>query len=452
MQIILHSPIFTSRNHIKYFFEPAVSLISRYNQSTTMAISRLERTSRRKNILIGSAISLVVLFALTLGAIAGGTLRESYRNDPMFFSPFLESVQQAKSKPLQKYSIPELAKQQIPPTEIRIQSVIDDNADFTSYLFSYETYGGTITGQLNVPQSIRETISETSEESSATANTTDNASSATPVIVMLRGYHPLPSYTTGGGTRNGAAALAKAGFITIAPDFLGYGGSDPEFEDSWEARLAKPAQIIQLLETITQVGLPLQNTLNQTVRVSIAQDQVGLWAHSNGGQIALTVLEVLSEPFPTTLWAPVTAPFPYSVLYFGLEQADEGKSQRRWLAQFEETYDVYDFSISRHMDRLTGTIQLHHGTADEAAPIVWSDSFESWVTAENNRREQLIEEDITENESATETGMIDELNQVPLLPIDLTYYRYPGVDHNMRPSWDQVVERDINFFRLQLLQ
>jgi pimeloyl-ACP methyl ester carboxylesterase len=408
-----------------------------------MAISRLERTSRRKRILIGSGITLLVLFALTLGGIGGWVLRESYRNDPMFFSPFLESVQQARQMPLQKYAIPELAKQTIPPTEIRIQSVIDDNADFTSYLFSYETYGGTITGQLNVPQSIRESIDGTNS---------DAETAATPVIVMLRGYHPLASYTTGGGTRNGAAAFAKEGFITIAPDFLGYGDSDPEFEDSWEARLVKPAQIMQLLQTITQVGLPLQNTMNQTVPVSIDQDEVGIWAHSNGGQIALTVLQVLSEPFPTTLWAPVTAPFPYSVLYFGLEQADEGKSQRRWLAQFEETYDVYDFSISRHMDRLTGAIQLHHGTADEAAPIVWSDSFETWVSIENSKREQVLEQTTPSTESATAPGMVDELNQAPLSPIELTYHRYPGADHNMRPSWDQVVQRDITFFRLQLLQ
>lgn len=412
-----------------------------------MAISRLERTSKRKNLLLGSAITLVVLFALTIGGIGGWVLRESYRNDPMFFSPFLESVQQAKRMPLQKYAISQLAEQTIPPSEIRIQSVIDDNADFTSYLFSYETYGGTITGQLNVPQSTREAIDG------------ENAIvSPSPVIVMLRGYHPLPSYTTGGGTRNGAAALARAGFITIAPDFLGYGDSDPEFEDSWEARLAKPAQILQLLETLTQVGLPLQNTLNQTVSVSVEDDQVGMWAHSNGGQIALSVLQIKSEPIPTTLWAPVTAPFPYSVLYFGLEQADEGRSQRRWLAQFEDTYDVYDFSISRHMNRLTGPIQLHHGTADEAAPIVWSDTFENWVTAENTRREQLLEESTddtaaeTETTIATETAIVDELNQAPLSPINLTYYRYPGADHNMRPSWDQVVQRDIGFFREELTQ
>jgi dienelactone hydrolase len=427
-----------------------------------MAFSRIKRTSERKKLILGSAITLVVLLSLTIGVIGGWMLRENYRNDPLFFSPFLESVQQAKRMPLQKYAIPQLAEQTIPPSEIRIQSVIDDNPDFTSYLFSYETYGGKMTGQLNVPQSTREQIDG------------KNAVLPAPVIVMLRGYYPLPSYTTGGGTRNAAAALAKAGFITIAPDFLGYGDSDPEFEDSWEARFAKPAQILQLLETLSQVGLPLRNTLNQTVSVSVNANQVGMWAHSNGGQIALSVLQIYSKPIPTTLWAPVTAPFPYSVLYFGLEQADEGKSQRKWLAQFEETYDVYDFSISRHMDRLTGPIQLHHGTADEAAPIAWSDTFENWVNAENERRKRLLEKSAaqtalkTESTIKTKTGIkaestiesettiatqpatVGELNQKLLPPINLTYYRYPGVDHNMRPSWDQVVQQDISFFREQL--
>lgn len=417
-----------------------------------MAISRLERTSKRKSMLIASGLTLVALFALTIGGVAGWLLRERYRTDPMFFSPFLESVQQAKEKPLQKYAISELSQQSIPPSEIRIQKILDDNAEFTSYLFAFETYGGSMTGQLNIPQSLRESIDPNSTIRTQTTN------SPAPVILMLRGYYQLESYSTGGGTRNAAAEFAKNGYITIAPDFLGYGESDPEFEDSWEARLAKPAQIVQLLESLTQNGVPIQNTLNQEVILSVAQNQIGMWAHSNGGQIALSVLQILEKPIPTTLWAPVTAPFPYSVLYFGLEQADEGKSQRRWLAQFEESYDVFDFSISKHMDRLTGPIQLHHGSADEAAPIVWSTSFESWIKTENNRREQILKQNLLttsqneSTESATETAIKaeNEIDPTPLPPIYLTFFKYPGADHNLRPNWDQVVQRDIEFFNKQL--
>jgi dipeptidyl aminopeptidase/acylaminoacyl peptidase len=29
---------------------------------------------------------------------------------------------------------------------------------------------------------------------------------------------------------------------------------------------------------------------------------------------------------------------------------------------------------------------------------------------------------------------------------DVEYYTYPGADHNMRPGWDSVALRDIEFF------
>ena len=30
--------------------------------------------------------------------------------------------------------------------------------------------------------------------------------------------------------------------------------------------------------------------------------------------------------------------------------------------------------------------------------------------------------------------------------IDIDYYKYIGADHNLRPSWDNVVTRDLAFF------
>jgi len=30
--------------------------------------------------------------------------------------------------------------------------------------------------------------------------------------------------------------------------------------------------------------------------------------------------------------------------------------------------------------------------------------------------------------------------------VEVSYFEYPGADHNMRPSWDEVIARDIAFF------
>lgn len=326
-------------------------------------------------------------------------------------SPFVEQVfVPAKPLPLNQYAITALQSRPYQASELKIEKIITTTPTYTSYLFSYQTLGKKMTGMMNVP----------SDAQPATGF---------PVIILLRGYVPAETYTTGIGTKPAATAFVQQGYVTIAPDFLGYGESDPETEDGWEARLQKPLQVIELLATLKQRP---QVQLNEKQNVLLNTERLGLWAHSNGGQIALTTLEILRQPIPTTLWAPVTAPFPYSVLFYSDENDDEGKAMRRWVAQFEQDYDVFAFSLTKHLDSLTGPILLHQGTGDEAVPFSWNDEFAQKVELENDRREQL---------SATESALPE---------IELTYYRYPGADHNMKPAWNTVIARDLDFFNTTL--
>ena len=150
---------------------------------------------------------------------------------------------------------------------------------------------------------------------------------------------------------------------------------------------------------------------------------LGLWAHSNGGQIALSTLEIITDPLPTTLWAPVSVGFPYSVLFFTDEEPDEGQDTRTFIAAFEADYNAFEFSHTQYLQQLPAglSLQLHHGTSDDAALIAWSDEFVPKINLVNETRSESDQ-------------------------IALTYYRYPGADHNLRPAWDTVVERDLEFF------
>ena len=65
-----------------------------------------------------------------------------------------------------------------------------------------------------------------------------------PIIVMNRGFIDPEIYQTGMGTKNSASVYAQNGFITIAPDFLGFGGSDQEDIDPMAARVRKPITTI----------------------------------------------------------------------------------------------------------------------------------------------------------------------------------------------------------------
>lgn len=403
------------------------SLLHHYQNDSSMAGSRRLRTkaAKLKRFLVSSLISLALLL---IGFGAGYFFQEISEGERGFLSPLLINHSPEPPRPLQRYAFRSLAKEEIKPSEIIIDELISETASYHSYLFFYQSQSGRISGQVNFPRGL------------------DDSTQSPPVIVMLRGFHPLSTYSTGGGTRNAAAAYAASGFITIAPDFLGYGQSDPELTDNWEARLAKPVQVIELIETVRQVGIPDPNTLAVTNPNHFQTDQIGLWGHSNGGQIAISVLQILGEPLPTTLWAPVTSPFPYSTLFFSLESSDEGKSHRRSLAAFERLYDVFDFTITKNLDLQTGPVLLHHGRGDNIAPIAWSESFVNLVNQENERRRDPSPQELSATESEVGVGDVAE----PLPPIELTFIPYPSADHNMQPDWQAVVNRDISFFTEQL--
>ncbi len=287
--------------------------------------------------------------------------------------------------PLARYEIENLSNTDIPKGEIEIKNIISEEEKFTSYVFEHKfdpTFDRgeerVVTGQINLP----------------------NEPGNYPIIFMIRGYVDQSIYQTGIGTRNAAVEFAKKGFITIAPDFLGYAGSSSEAGDIYETRF----------QTYTTT-LSLINSLNSIVKHD--NKNLFFWAHSNGGQIALTVLAITKDEIPATLWAPVTKPFPYSILYYTDESADGGKYIRHELARFEELYDANKYSFTNYLDKIKAPLLVHQGGADDAIPVEWSDAF---VAKMRN------------------------------LDLNIEYYKYPNADHNMRPDWDTAIARDVDFF------
>ena len=308
-------------------------------------------------------------------------------------------------KPLEKYQIENLAKSRITKGEIEIIEVIEEEDEYTSYLFefshdptlSYNSGFKKTTGQINIPQSEDDTKLQ-----------------RYPAILMLRGYIDQERYETGDGTKNAAGYFAANGFITVAPDFLGYAGSDPEAGNIFESRFQTYTTALSLLKTLETKD---KYTLNNKSLGYWDEENIFIWGHSNGGQIALTILEISKKDYPTTLWAPVSKNFPYSILYYTDESDDRGKLIRNELAKFEENYDVEKYSLANHLDWLNAPLQIHQGTADDAVPLDWT-------------------EDLTEK--------LDDLS------LDFDYFTYPGADHNMRPAWNTVVSRDLSFFQANI--
>lgn len=326
---------------------------------------------------------LLIVMGMILMVISGVYLVSDART--AFVNPLSNSVPSLTRPSLDHYAFPYLKGQPAHPSQIVLDTVIQNEDNFTAYQFSYVTEGKRMTGQLNVPN-------------------VATPAAGFPVIVMLRGFVDPSIYTTGLGTRNAARVLASNGYVTVAPDFFGYGDSAPEDPDVMMARLTKPVHVIDLIASLATLSF-------------VNEESLGMWGHSNGGQIALSVLEITGKKIPTTLWAPVSVAFPYSVLYYTNDSDDKGKALRQVLYEFEQGHDVFDYSIDRYWGWITAPIQLHHGTADSAAPIEWSRELE--ITLKK-------------------------------LEKDIGYYEYEGADHNLQPGWDTVVDRDLNFFSIHL--
>lgn len=321
-----------------------------------------------RNLLIGIVIGLL----LSVGAYYGKRLVQNYIAAQKIVSPIGKILE----KPLEKYTLLRLSGRTYTGSQIVLDQATATTSAFTKYAFHFTSDGKKVTGVATIPPGTN-----------------------LPVIVQFRGFIDPKKYVPGAGTEHSAEVFAQNGFLSLAPDFLGFGGSDKPSTDVFEERFETYTTALNVLASV------------KTVPMADAT-KVGIWGHSNGGQIALTVLEVLGQAIPTTLWAPVSKPFPYSILYYTDEADDHGKALRRELADFEKDYDAEKYSLTNYTDRITGKIQIHQGTADDAVPVSWSEEIAKKLHA--------------------------------------TLYTYAGADHDMNGAWNTVVSRDISFFRKEL--
>jgi dienelactone hydrolase len=322
---------------------------------------------------------LIALIFLLVGWLGNDFYRLRINNQ----SP--SSISAIKARPHERYTIENLSKALIPEVPITIEEELSKNEDFTSYLISF-TFDPTLSGKKE-------------KKVTGLMNVPLNGTSF-PLVLMFRGYVDQNLYETGMGSKRAGEYFAENGYITIAPDFLGYAGSDQESENIFESRF-------QTYTTALTLGSSIKNIDKWD------GENIFIWGHSNGGQVALTFLEITKGTYPTVLWAPVSKPFPYSILYYTDESEDGGKFIRRELAKFEEDYNVDSYSITNYLDRITAPIQVHQGTADDAIPVEWT----------NN--------------------LVDRLEDIE---VNVDYMTHPGADHNLNPSWSTAVAQSLDFF------
>ncbi len=337
---------------------------------------------------------LIFLCILLAGVVGVETWYLLYPN-----TSIIKPIPVIVPKPLLAYSFENLRKTKIPVSTITLGRQVSSTTTTFSQVFYYETPSKPGSSKL--------------EKVSGLMNAPTQPGNY-PVIVMFRGFVPLTIFAPGVGTDPVAKVLAQNGFITLAPDFLGYGESSPAATDVFENRFQTYTTALSMLSS-----LPTLNTgLNASYSGSLTADMshIGIWAHSNGGHIALSTLAISGVTYPTVLWAPVSPSFPYDILYYTDEADDQGKSLRRLLAQFESIYNTDVFSPPNYYQWIQAPMDIEQGTADVEVPYWWTDNLVKTLTKNG---------------------------------LSVTYNIHPGADHNMLPSatWNSAVQNTVTFYK-----
>lgn len=343
----------------------------------------------KKIIFLGFGLIILIVFILYYFLSPKQTL----------LSPVLKSI--PKPKPLLAYTFDNLKQTKFPETEITVGQKLNETPSSLSQLFYF-----------SMPE---KPGSNTMKKVSGVINLPSKPGTY-PVIIMFRGFVPKETYQPGIGTQPSAKVLAGNGFITLAPDFLGYGESDKPSDNGFESRLQTYSTALSLLSSLSTLNSGLEASYSGKIKADTSK--IGLWGHSNGGHIALSTLAISGITYPTVLWAPVSKSFPYSILYYTDEFDDQGKALRKDLASFEENYDTELFSPAKYYSWIKAPIEVHQGGADQEVPVWWSDE------------------------------LVDTLEKSE---VDITYYTYPGANHNLQPNgWTPAVFREIDFYKKQL--
>lgn len=183
---------------------------------------------------------------------------------------------------------------------------------------------------------------------------------------------------------------------------MGYGNSDEADKNPLKSRFETYITGATLLNSVS--SLPEANPSHTFV-----------WGHSNGGQIALTVLEITGGFYPTVVWAPVSKPFPFSVLFYSDEASDSGRALRGVVAEFDRNYEANQYSLTSYFDWIFAPVQIQQGSVDDIVLPRWSKELYKGL---------------------------QELGKT------VKYFEYPGGDHNFSGVvWEKAVADDFAFYK-----
>jgi len=311
------------------------------------------------------------------------------KNEPM--SDFLKKSNPETQENFHPMAIEGLRQREYPGSEIVIEETLAKGSNYSRYIASYMSEGNKIYGLLTIPE-------------------TNKPENGFPIIAFIHGYIDPDVYQTTSRYEAYQDGLARERFITFKIDLRGHGNSEGEAVNGHFSE----AYVVDTLNSIASLKkLPEADA-----------SKIGIWGHSNGGEIGLRSMVVSEEIKAGVFWAGVVGSFEgmletynskIGFLYLGrgtpeLVKENDLPSKN---PDFWQKIDPYFY-----LEGIGGEIQLHHGTTDESVPI---DTSQELVAA------------------------MEKIGR------EVEYYEYPGANHNLsNPAFGSAMQRTVDFFKKNL--
>ncbi len=292
-----------------------------------------------------------------------------------------------------------------PGSDIMIEETLEQGSNYDRYLASYKSEGLKIYALLTIPSGAP-------------------PKSGWPTIIFNHGYIPPSEYRTTERYIAYVDGFARNGYVVFRPDYRGHGESDGEAPGGYGSN----AYVIDVLNAVSSVKRYNDQISSQTKIVDI--NRIGMWGHSMGGFITLRNMVTTKDVKAGVIWAGVVASYPDLINKWRRSPGTTNTpsvtgSARRWrqllVDQFGEPSNDSSFwqSISANffLKDISGPVQLHHGTADESVPLVFSQDLEKQMKAAEK---------------------------------DVELYVYEGDDHNISANFNLAMQRSIEFFNKYL--
>jgi uncharacterized protein len=185
-----------------------------------------------------------------------------------------------------------------------------------------------------------------------------------PVVIINHGFFPPESYYPGKGTKHELRALADRGYLTIAPDYRNYGGSDQGDSTLEPGYLHDVRNLLPAVHELQDADV----------------NRIAMMGHSMGAGLTLQCLATTSGIRAAALLGAVTGRENERYVARRTRWARTPETTLREPDPFAERYGTPEeapesyarMSVINHLETVETPIIMHHGTADDICPLEWA--------------------------------------------------------------------------------